>query len=82
MLKEVPLIQDWLAEQEAKGKVEGRAEGAAEQLRKVLRQLGEARFGEPSAAVRERLENLTDLAELERLTDRLLQVETWSELLK
>ena len=82
MLRDIPLIQDWLAQENADGKIAGRAEGAAEQLRKVIRQLGEARFGKPTAAVRERLEDLTDLAELERLTDRLLQVETWSELLR
>jgi hypothetical protein len=46
----------------------------------VLRQ-GTKRFGPPPADRRAAIKALTDLERLEALTDRLLDVESWDELL-
>ena len=42
---------------------------------------GENRFGEPDRKALETLEGITDLTLLETLGVRLLQVQTWQELL-
>jgi hypothetical protein len=49
-------------------------------LELLLRQ-GRKRFGEPRAQVLARLEAVVEIAELDRLAERLLEVETWDELL-
>ena len=54
----------------------GPAAGRAEEARNVL-----LRLGAPDAAVAARVAAVADVAELERLLDRLLEVETWQELL-
>jgi predicted transposase YdaD len=59
----------------------GRAEGRAEEAVAVVLRLGTKKFGEPSAAHETALRAVTDLARLERLTDRVLDVNTWDELL-
>jgi hypothetical protein len=56
-------------------------EGAASELRKVLRLLGDQRFGPPDASVRARIEETDDLPRLERWTERLLKASGWDELL-
>ena len=69
----------------AEGRVEGRAEGEvigrAEEARNWLLLLGRKRFGEPDAATLNVLDTITELARLEQLGGRLLEVETWAELL-
>jgi predicted transposase YdaD len=60
---------------------EGRELGRVEEARRILLRLGKSRFGTPDAAVRGALEGITDLAQLEGLTDRLLRVTSWEELL-
>jgi hypothetical protein len=59
----------------------GPAAGRAEEARNVLLRLGAKRLGAPDAAVAARVAAVADVAELERLLDRLLEVETWQELL-
>jgi uncharacterized protein DUF4351 len=56
-------------------------EGRMEEAKAILLRLGERRFGPPSAEARAAIEALTDLERLEALTDRLLDVESWDELL-
>jgi predicted transposase YdaD len=60
---------------------EGRAEGRAEGERKLLRRMGEKRFGPPSPAEEAALASVTDLDRLERFSDRLLEVTSWQGLL-
>jgi hypothetical protein len=43
--------------------------------------LGEKRFGAPDATTLEAVESIDDLDRLRRITDRLLDVESWQELL-
>jgi len=66
-----------LAEGRAKAIQEGRVEGG----RSFVLRLGSKRFGPPDAAMRARLDAITSTEQLERLAGRLLEVETWSELL-
>jgi Domain of unknown function (DUF4351) len=54
--------------------------GEASAERTVILRLGTKRFGEPNAAVRAALK-AADLPRLEVLVDRLLEVESWQELL-
>jgi hypothetical protein len=60
---------------------EGRAEGRAEEARKILLRQGHKRFGAPTAAEEAAFVAITDLDRLERLSDRLLEVANWQELL-
>jgi predicted transposase YdaD len=63
---------------------EGRAEGIAqgrEALQETILRLGERRFGPADATVRKRLGAYATLDELQQVADRLLEVETWTELL-
>ena len=65
----------------AKGRAEGRTEGQAAGEKHILLRLGSKRLGAPNAHVRQRIESITSMEELERLTDRLLEVGSWDELL-
>ncbi len=61
---------------------EGRAEGRAEGVQRALLRLGRRKFGEPDEATRLALRDITDLERLDRLSERLLEVATWQELLQ
>jgi len=63
------------------GREEGRGEGRVMEARALLLRQGEKRFGAPDAPTRAALEAMTDLARLEDLSLRLLEVESWAELL-
>jgi hypothetical protein len=56
-------------------------EGRAEEARKILLRLGTLRFGPPDAGSTTTLETIADLEQLERLTERVLIVSSWNELL-
>lgn len=56
-------------------------EGAIAELRKVLLRMGRKRFGEPTPEIAERLTSIDNIVKLERLSERLLDVSTWEELL-
>src|SRR5208283_229539 len=60
---------------------EGRAEGLVEGERRILRRLGGKRFGKPNAQIEAKLDAIADLERLEQLSDRVLEVTTWDELL-
>ena len=66
------LTNEWIELGEEKGKVNAE--------RGVILRLGTKRFGEPNAAIRAALE-AAELPRLEILVDRLLEVESWIELL-
>jgi predicted transposase YdaD len=59
---------------------EGEAVGRAEEARKVLLLLGGKQFGPPDPQVRAAI-TAANLERLERLTERLLDVSSWDELL-
>lgn len=60
---------------------EGREEGRRQELRAVLIRQGRKRFGEPDAATVATLDSVSDIGRLEFLAERLLDVESWAELL-
>ncbi len=61
---------------------EGVVKGRMEEARRILFRQGEQRFGAPAgAAVRSRVESINSQEVLEGLTDRLLRVSSWQELL-
>ena len=75
------VLEEGRTEGEAKGRVEGEAKGRVEEARSLLRQLGERRFGPPSAPVAAALEGLTELQRIERATLRLLDATSWDDVL-
>jgi len=73
--KVVEIVTSWME----KGLLQGHAQGVVTGERDVLLRLGTRRFGPPSPEQRERLSR-ADLPQLELLTDRLLEVESWQAL--
>ena len=65
----------------AEGKAMGEAMGRTDEARKVLKRLGSKRFGKPGSEIGAAIDNLNDLEKLEELTDRILDVQSWEELL-
>ncbi len=63
------------------GRVEGRDEGRKEEARSLLLRLGRQRFGAADARTLKAVESAKSIEELERLANRLLKAESWSELL-
>jgi len=56
-------------------------EGERQGLHDALLRLGRKRFGEPDEAVRQAVLAIQDLEQLYRLSEDLLDVSTWQELL-
>ncbi|HLJ56600.1 MAG TPA: hypothetical protein VKT77_16295 [Chthonomonadaceae bacterium] len=69
------------AKGEAEGRAEGRAEGESRGIRETILRIGSQRFGEPSPEAMMSLEAITAAERLQQLAVRLLQVESWQELL-
>lgn len=61
---------------------EGEAKGRVEEARRLLLRQGRIRFGSPDSSSEAALAALTDLDRLERLSEQLLQVSSWKELLE
>lgn len=84
-MRESTTYQAILAEGETKGRVEGRvegrAEGGVEVMHKVLLRLGTHRFGPAPDNIRIAIEAITDLERLESLTEKVLDVSSWDDLL-
>jgi hypothetical protein len=68
----------WILEE---GRGEGKIEGALTEAKKLLRLLGEDRWGTPDAPTARTLEGINDLPRLEELLLRLPNVGSWQELL-
>lgn len=64
-----------------RGRQEGRQEGRTEEVVATLLRQGGKKFGAPSESQVSKLRAIADLAKLEALTERLLDVNTWDELL-
>lgn len=72
-MQDSPVILEWVRQ----GRDEGRVEGTCASLIRV----GQWKLGHVSESTRAKLESITDLERLERMMDRLRDVETWTELL-
>jgi predicted transposase YdaD len=93
MIREMPFIQEWeqearalgLAEGRTEGKAEGKAEGIAEGIltgaKNLFLTLARQRLGEPNPQAASYLAGLHDPNEIQRLGARMLEVESWDELL-
>jgi predicted transposase YdaD len=57
-------------------------EGRVEGVQRTLLHLGRKKLGEPDETSRRAVMELTELEELDRLSERLLDVQTWQELLQ
>ncbi len=64
-----------------KGIEKGREEGALAELRKTLLRLGSKRLDPPEETAAASLQAIADLTRPERMSERLLEVATWSDLL-
>jgi predicted transposase YdaD len=60
---------------------EGRAEGRAEEAKRILKRLGCRRFGKHEPLIEAAIDAIADLDRLEQLSDRVLEVTGWEELL-
>ncbi len=80
-MEESATYQAILRKGEAKGKIEGEARGKLEGELSALLILGGKRLGKPRAKTLKTLHAITSAEAMERLVGRLLEVETWSELL-
>lgn len=65
----------------AEGRAEGEVQGQLREVRKMLLRVGGKRFGAPPAAAARTIDGTDDLARLEALLERVLEVESWDELL-
>ena len=73
--------QHILAKGRVEGREEGREEGELREARKLLLRLGRKRLGSPPAETEAALNAIADLDRLESLSERLLLVSSWDELL-
>jgi predicted transposase YdaD len=80
-MKESVTFQKIFGEGEEKGRLEGVLAGRIEATRQHLLTLGTKRFGKPRANIQNRIANTESLEQLERWLSRILEVETWAELL-
>ena len=80
-MKESVTYQAILREGRKEGLEEGLEKGRAEEGRRLLLAQGKKCFGEPSTDVRLAIEAISEPAVFEDLAVRLLDVETWDELL-
>ena len=64
------------------GRVEGELKGRAEEARQMLLRLGRKRLGKPKQKAIDAVRSLDDVNRLELLIERLLEVNTWQELLQ
>jgi predicted transposase YdaD len=60
---------------------EGKAEGTLQALRDTILRQGRKKFGKPSAKIVRELNAITSAGRLVQLSDRLLDVDSWKELL-
>lgn len=69
----------WLVEQ---GAAKGEAQGRLREARSILLRIGRRRLGPPPSDVLATLEAVDDLPRIESLAERVMDVSSWTELLK
>jgi hypothetical protein len=73
VLEDSSIVQDWLEK--------ARNEGSVAYGRRLILQLGQAKFGPAEPTVAAHIEAISDVDELDRLSLRLMSVNNWQELL-
>jgi predicted transposase YdaD len=81
MIRETGIVEEWIAEGEARGEARGEIRGKSEEARNLLIRIGIRRFGVPDEQTRAAIDAITSLETLEQMAERILDVETWQELL-
>ncbi len=76
-MKESSTYQAILAE----GRTAGLVEGREEEARTLLLRLGRKHLGRPGRRISSAIKSITDVQRIEQLTERLLDVKSWDELL-
>ena len=69
----MPLTISW--------KEEGRVEGRVEEARRVLLRVGAKRLGTPSTMTSDQINAISSIQRLERMIDRMVEVDKWDDLL-
>ena len=73
-----PIVEEWKAE----AALAATAQANLNEARRILVRLGRKRWGDPPAAKLAALSAVTDLEYLEEMAERLLDANTWDELLR
>lgn len=81
-MKESVTYQAILEEGKEIGKEIGAVVGKTEEARALLLRLGRKRFGPPDASTVQTVVAISELETLEEWLERLLEVESWAELLR
>ena len=81
-MRDSTTYQAILDEGRDEGRVEGELKGRAEEARQMLLRLGRKRLGKPKQKAIDAVRSLDDVNRLELLIERLLEVNTWQELLQ
>jgi hypothetical protein len=77
-----PLFRGVLGMEESSGYQIILDRGAIKEVKKILLRQGQKRFGAPDQGVITAVDSVNDLERLERMTDRVLDVASWQELLE
>jgi len=80
-MRESSTYQFILDEGRAEGRAEGEARGRSDEARRLILRQGTKRFGAPDAATEAALAAVDTVERLEQLAERLLEAESWAELL-
>jgi hypothetical protein len=80
-MKESTTYQAILREGLEEGRQEGRQEGTLAEAKRMLLLLGENRFGPPDARTRAVLDSIEDVGQLEEMSVRVQNVESWQDVL-
>jgi predicted transposase YdaD len=80
-MRESVTYQAILEEGRKEGEKRGWRRGRIRELHRVILRLGRVRFGEADEAVRQQIEAIRDIDRLEGLTERLVIVSSWQELM-
>jgi hypothetical protein len=76
------IAQSLIEEGRQEGRQEGRAEGALTHARRTIVRLGRRRLSAPDETTLAAINSLSDLDRLDRMTERLDEVQSWEELLR
>ncbi len=74
-------LREGIKEGRKEGRDEGRKEGRMQEARNILLMLGEQRFGNPPAQVRQTIDAMGDASRLEQMVKRVLSAADWNDLL-
>ncbi|MES2791527.1 MAG: hypothetical protein V4719_18055 [Planctomycetota bacterium] len=80
-MRESSVAQAFLQEGREEGREEGLEAGREQEARKIVQEVVQRRFGSFDPKLRHHVETTSDVAELEQLIYRAMEVATWDELL-